>query len=119
MNLYHDLSSSDYNFTSETGDFSNRFEIVFQPTTLSIDEAISSNNLTIIDMPDGSVKFKVGDNHIISSIEIIDLLGRSLYNLEGSSSEGVYFLPQLSQSAYVAKVTLGNGQTLTKKAVKQ
>ncbi|MEZ4976402.1 MAG: choice-of-anchor D domain-containing protein [Flavobacteriaceae bacterium] len=120
LNLYHNLSASDYSFTSEAGEFNARFEIVFQDNSLSVDTPLlPSDGLTIVDMPDGSVKFKVGSAYTISRVEIIDLLGRSLYDLNGSHSEETYFLPQLSQSAYIAKVTLSNGQLVVKKAVKR
>lgn len=120
LNLYHDISASDYNFTSAVGEFNDRFEIVFQTNLLSVDNPLlTPDGLTIVDMNDGSVKFIVGGTHTISKVEILDLLGRSLYNLDGSHSEEIYYLPQLSQSTYIARVTLSNGQLLTKKAVKR
>lgn len=120
LNLYHDLSASDYSFVSQTGTFNNRFEVVFQNQTLSdggID--LQPNDLSIIELNNGQVKFIVGHNLTIESVEIFDMQGRILYNLSGSNGIEIYNLSHLSQAAYIAKVTLSNGQTITKRAVKR
>ncbi|MCB0434133.1 MAG: hypothetical protein KDD18_14490, partial [Mangrovimonas sp.] len=47
LNLYHNLSASDYSFTSEAGEFNARFEIVFQDNSLSVDTPLlPSDGLT-------------------------------------------------------------------------
>jgi len=119
LNIYHDLNASDYTFTSETGEFNDRFEIVFNPDSLSIDENELNNALSIIELQDGSVKFTVSNNLEIKNVKIYDTLGRLLYNLEGNSHTEIYNLSNLSQAAYVAQVTLSNDIVVTKKAVKR
>ena len=120
MGITHNLSASDYSFTSQNGEFNTRFEIVFRDQSLSIIEnEITPNGLSIIELPSGHVKFVVGNNLEIKSVEIIDMLGRTLYNLKGNSPSEVYELSNLSQAAYIAKVTLSNGQVITKRAVKR
>lgn len=123
-NLYnniHELSASDYTFTSETGEFNDRFEIVFRADALSIDDnIISSNELTIIELSNGDIKITVNSSDLnIINVEILDVLGRLIYNLSGNSSTEIYNLSQLSKAAYIAKVTLSNGQVISKKAIKQ
>ncbi len=119
-NSIHELSTSDYSFISETGEFNNRFEIVFTPEALSInDNIIDSSELTITELTDGNVKFKVGSQFTINQIEILDLLGRQVYLLQGNNSTEVFNLSRLSSTAYIAKVTLSNGQIINKKAIKQ
>ncbi|WP_431133389.1 lamin tail domain-containing protein [Psychroserpens mesophilus] len=120
LGTIHDLTTSDYTFSTENGNFSNRFEIVYQSEALSIGEnEINSNQLSIIELQNGSVKFSVGNNLIIDTIEIMDLLGRTLYNFKGHNSTEIFELHSLSQTAYVAKVTLSNGQTIVKRAIKR
>ncbi|MEY8849876.1 lamin tail domain-containing protein [Psychroserpens sp. XS_ASV72] len=120
-NTIHNLSQSDYAFASETGEFTDRFEIVFQPDTLStIENELGSNGLSIVELQNGNVKFSVSNGQLtIKTVEIFDMLGRSLYQLKGDSSQEVYELDLLSQSAYIAKVTLSNGQSITKRAIKR
>ncbi|RYH76051.1 choice-of-anchor D domain-containing protein [Flavobacteriaceae bacterium 144Ye] len=120
LNITHNLSETDYTFTSEAGEFNERFEIVFMPEALSIDDKdISPKDLTIIELNDNDVKFTIGANITIEHVEIIDLLGRTLYNFNGNSNSEIYNLSALSQATYLAKVTLSNGQVITKKAVKR
>nr|WP_321221130.1 choice-of-anchor D domain-containing protein [uncultured Psychroserpens sp.] len=119
MNITHDLNANDYTFTSETGEFNDRFEIVFQRETLSVESnELSPNDLTIVELGNGDVKFSVGKNITIKSVEILDVLGRTIYNLRGQNNTETYNLSQLSQATYIARVTLSNGQTITKKAMK-
>lgn len=116
----HDLTASDYNFTSTVGEFNNRFEIVFNNASLSVDKnEITSNNLSIIELENDNIMFKVGQNFTIQSIQIFDALGKEVYNFKGKNSTETFNMKDLSSSLYIAKVTLNNGQTITKKAIKK
>ncbi|MBC3845552.1 choice-of-anchor D domain-containing protein [Winogradskyella echinorum] len=120
LNITQNLTLNNYTFTSETGEFNDRFEIVFTPSALSIDDnLIDANELTIIEQANGDVLFKVSANLTITNVEIIDITGRQIYNLRGNNSTEVYNLSRLSNAAYIANVALSNGQVITKKAIKQ
>jgi hypothetical protein len=120
LNTLHNLKDSDYNFTSTVGEFNNRFEIVFDEEALSLgDQAITPNDLSIIELRNGDVQFKLSGNLAMTSIQIIDLQGRILYNLKAEGNSKAYNLSNLSQAPYLAKVTLSNGYVITKKAVKR
>lgn len=120
LDIVHDLSANPYSFTSETGEFNNRFEIVFQPEALSVTEnEISPNDVSIVELGDGDVKISVGPSLIIKNVEIIDMVGRTIYQLQGHNSVEVYNLSRLSQATYIARITLSNGQIISKKAIKR
>jgi hypothetical protein len=120
LHKVHDLTTSDYSFTSEVGEFNNRFEIMFRSEALSdTDAQLNSNKLTIIELNDGGVQMKTNSTLNIKSVKILDVLGRTLYQLKGSSTTEIYNLSNLSQSAYIAKVELSNGQIITKRAIKR
>jgi hypothetical protein len=120
LGISHNLTTSPYTFTSEVGEFNNRFEIVFTPTALSVHEQqLTANDISIIERVDGTVEFKVSKNLNISTVEILDVLGRQIYKVSGSHSTEVYNFTNLSKAAYIAKVTLSNGQVISKKAIKQ
>lgn len=119
LNTLHNLKDGDYNFTSTVGEFNERFEIVFNQEALSLgDQEITANNLSIIDLQNGTVQFKFSGNITMSSVQIIDLQGRILYNLKADSNSITYNLSNLSLAPYIAKVTLSNGTIITKKAIK-
>ncbi|WP_412559715.1 carbohydrate binding domain-containing protein [Winogradskyella sp. MIT101101] len=120
LGLVHNLSSNPYSFNSEVGEFNDRFEIVFRADALSIDDnQLDDNDLSIVEQSNGDVRFSIGKNLTITTVEILDVLGRQVYNLKGNSSVEVYDLSRLSNAAYIAKVTLSNGQVISKKAIKR
>ena len=120
LNTIHNLSTSAYSFTSETGEFNARFEILFMEETLAtVRQDIDTKELSIIELSDGRVRFSVGHDLTIQHIEILDQLGRRLYQLKGNSGIQIHELSKLSQATYLAQVTLSNGQVITKKAIKR
>ncbi|NRR93298.1 choice-of-anchor D domain-containing protein [Winogradskyella undariae] len=120
LGFTHNLTTQPYTFSLDAGTFNERFEIVFTPTTLSIDDNfINANNITITELQNGNVEFRVGNPHTIKHVDIMDVTGRIIYNLQGNNATEVYDLSKLSQAAYIAKITLANGQVISKKAIKQ
>jgi len=120
LGFIHNLNEAPYSFASATGNFNDRFELVFRDSFLSInEEELTSNNLTIIEHNNGQVQFIVPNQYEIKKIEIIDLLGRTIYNLNGNSYSETYNLSNLSQATYIAKITLSNGQVISKKGMKR
>ncbi|MFD1161440.1 T9SS sorting signal type C domain-containing protein [Hwangdonia seohaensis] len=120
LNKTHDLKVCDYSFTSEVGEFNNRFQIAFSDKALSTNAmGLNDNALKIIELANDHVNFKLSDNLKIKSVTIFDLLGRQLYNLKGANSSETYQLSKLKNTVYIAKVELSNGAVITKKAIKQ
>ncbi|MFD2726518.1 hypothetical protein [Hyunsoonleella rubra] len=118
-NKLHNLSDSDYTFTSEVGEFNERFEIVFDASALSIeDNSSESNELSIVELEGDKVQFSTSGS-TIKSVAIFDLLGRQLYDLKGTSASETYALSNLKSSIFIAKIELSNGTVITKKAIKQ
>lgn len=123
LNLYHNLSIQDYHFIIEntnTNEFNDRFEIVFKDQSLST-ETFETNtaNFTILELDNDQVVFNTNSKLSIQTISIYDLLGRNIYNFSPNMTKATYDLSQLSSAAYLAKISLSNGQTLTKKAIKR
>ncbi|MEP3837243.1 MAG: T9SS type A sorting domain-containing protein [Algibacter sp.] len=120
LNKVHNLSDSDYSFTSEVGEFNERFDILFKAdSTLSIEQnQLDANSLKIVELDNDQVQFTASKN--IASVSIFDLLGRQLYEFKGNTTSETYNVSQLSGgSIYIAKVTLSTGAIITKKALKK
>ena len=93
---------------------------MFVTEALSInDNVISANDITISELQNGEVRFSTSKKVTITNVEILDVLGRQIYNLKGNNSTETYNLSQLSKAAYIAKISLSNGQVISKKAIKQ
>jgi hypothetical protein len=120
LNTLHDLSTSDYTFTSEVGEFTNRFEIVFNAEALSTQTFnFDVDTIQISQVDDTHVSFKASNNLNIKTVSIYDLLGRQLYQLEGNQNKETYNLSNLKNAVFIAKVELSNGAFITKKAIKK
>ena len=118
LNKVHCLSTSDYTFTSDVGEFKDRFEIVFNGKALATDDFnLDDTTLMISQMDDTHIRFKASNNVTIKTVSIYDLLGRQLYELSGSNNEETYNLSNLNNFVFIAKVELSNGTILTKKAI--
>ncbi|WP_104735246.1 InlB B-repeat-containing protein [Hanstruepera ponticola] len=121
LGITHNLRTNPYSFVTEEGVFDNRFEIVFRASALSIDDLnFDSNNISIIELDNDYVRFKVHSNNLsIKNIKIIDLTGRLVYNLNGQNSSETFNLSNLGSSTYIAKITLSNNHVIHKKAIKK
>ena len=121
LNIIHDLKSSAYQFLSEGGDFADRFDIIFNESTLSNEEHTNLvDGFTITEMPDSLVKFSLSNNSLtFDKIEIYDVKGRRIYSLNGASNIEVFKLSNIKNSIFIAKAHISNGQVLTKKSIKR
>lgn len=120
LDKLHNLSDSDYTFTSEVGEFNTRFQILFTDKALSTNDIdLNDNRLTIIELDNNHVNFKTSNSLAIKTVTIYDLLGRELYNLKGETSSETYELSNLNSTIYITKVELSNGEIITKKAIKR
>ncbi|MEC3906449.1 T9SS type A sorting domain-containing protein [Tamlana sp. 2201CG12-4] len=120
LNRIHDLSSSDYTFTSDAGEFNERFEIVFQANTLTVNET-DANNTDVVNikaLDDDHIQISTSDHLKIKTVRIFDLSGRQLYKLSGIRSSETYKLPHL-HGIYIVKITLSNGDRVTQKVIKK
>lgn len=114
LNLEHDLKASNYEFTSNVGEFNNRFEIHFT-NALSMNEFVSEQNQLIVSTHQQELNFSTTKHSIIANVKIFDLLGRLLYNIDFNETSASIKTKELLNSILVAKVTLDNGRIITRK----
>jgi len=123
LNVVHSIKNSDYRFTSVDGEFNDRFEIVFSENSLSLkDIIIKPSSILIIEQPNGDVQFKLNENgniRTMKNIQIMDINGRNLYTFGTNSADETLRLSNLSNGAYIAKITLDNNSLIVKKAIKK
>jgi len=115
--IYHDLKLGDFSFTTVSGTFNNRFELRFSNAALSV------TNPTIAD---GDIKIVTDNNQIaiysplksIEKIQVFDILGKLIYN-QNNLSTTIFETSQLSiaPQMLIVKISLENGQTITKKTL--
>ena len=119
LGIIHDLKSSDYQFLSAGGDYADRFDIIFNESTLSNTEYTNLvDSFTITEMPDSLVKFSLSNSSLtFDKIEIYDVKGRRIYSLNGTSNLEVHKLSNITNSIFIVKAHISNGKVITKKAI--
>ncbi len=120
LNLFHNLSNQDYIFTSNTGEFNDRFEIVFNDNTTLSSSSIDTNKNAVSIVQNGIVDFQFSSTlKPIAAISIINLKGQVIYKLNAKTKTETYKLHQLKHTVYIAKMVLADGTVVTKKFIKK
>lgn len=114
----HNLSEQDYTFTSDTGEFNDRFEITFEILTLSTSnlDTPTTKDLNISQVSDNEFIFTI-NNATIKALSIIDLLGKEVYAIKTNSNSKRLSLDKLRGRVYIANATLDNGSVISKKFI--
>ena len=121
LNSLHELSESDYQFTSGVGEFRDRFEIVFTGEALNTDDPdLTGSDVIIYEDRFDHFNIKLPDTEAIKAVEVIDLLGRRVLQISNlNSSEHRFDASPLSQATYIIRVTASDGEMIQKKLVKR
>lgn len=121
LNTFHNLRTSDYQISLSSGQYDNRYQIVFQSQS-SILSAVEKDlnqisfyyalrkNMIVISNP-ANIEFK--------SIEVYNMLGMSCFKNEKKWQESYreYELQNLSTGTYIVKLIAENNKVLTKKII--
>lgn len=112
----HDIKSSSYSFSSESGIFNNRFEVVYQ-SQLSVDVPQISTNSIVVYKQNGNLVVNAG-NYVMSKIELYDVSGRLVYtknNIDASAT--VIGNLSIANQVLVMRITTEENGTANKKIV--
>lgn len=116
-NTIHDLRSSPYSFTANTGIYNNRFVLRYTNQTLGNDDFITIEN---------GVKIYASNNGINMNSELENIVRYEIYNVLGqtlttkknvNTNESVESSILKNNQTLIVKVTLENGQIVTKKII--
>ncbi len=119
LNKLHNLSESDYEFESQTGAFNTRFEIVFNPQTLSIQATETDKQLLISQADANQLLIETVNGDFITKFQLIDQLGR-LVNSETPQTASINIDTQhLATGIYITYIELSNGYKVSKKILKR
>lgn len=100
---------SDYTFTSETGTFNDRFEIVYTTNALNVDVPLFNANSVIVFKDGNNININAGTINI-SDVTIYDINGRKLYtqNTDGTSTSIANL--QIAQQVIIVEVNTAKGK---------
>lgn len=112
LNITHNISESAYTFETESGEFNNRFEVVYEEDETMNIEDINLNTVRIY--KNGETIMVSSKSERIISVELYDLQGRNIYRNDKVNSTHYQVNPSL-KGVLVVKVQTQDGKTFTKK----
>ena len=113
--IVHDIKDSPYQFTSENGEISNRFKIVYKDIALGNPDTPRVNQVSIISNNSLSV---LSTQITVESVEVFNTLGQLIDTYRDINSTSVILSNvRKTNSGLFLKIKLSNGQFLTKKTL--
>ncbi len=117
LNVVYDIKANPYNFTTNSGTFDNRFEIVYQSNALNTNAFNSSENTVFAYI--NNQELNIGSTiENIKNITLFDALGRSFDIQKNIYSKEVNYT-KLSPKNHliIAEIELENGIIISKKII--
>ncbi len=120
LNLYHDLKTSKYDVHLAIGEYLNRFELTFSKASESLStDDVNKNPIEVyFSNEEMNVVIHNPNSQHIESVEMINILGQSLFKFEIKSNDDYlkYNASQMSTGAYILKIETAYGK-LSKKVL--
>jgi hypothetical protein len=117
LNVIYDLKQSPYTFTTEKGTFNDRFILRYTNKTLGTADLETLENQVLVSNKNKQIKVNSAVE-IIDKVLVYDLLGRQLFKKEKVNSNELTLTNfNSSQKTLLVKVSLQNGQTVTRKVM--
>ena len=116
LNITHNIKENPYTFASEMGEFANRFEIIYQNSTLGNSATTFSENSVMVYKKENILNVNSGKVNM-KSILIFDIRGRLI--LEKNNVNSTIFSKNLKveNQVLIVKIKSENGSIVTKKII--
>lgn len=115
LGIVTDITAESYNFQSTSGEFTNRFEIVYEPqTTLGTTGATKGDIVVYRDGNDFVIKSSLVN---IQEVELYEVSGKLTRELHGNAKELRFPTSKLANGVYFLKIRLENGSVVTRKII--
>ena len=113
LNVFHNLANGAYNFTTNSVQLTNRFEVVYRQAALGTTDFESNDAIATI----SNQSLKIVASLPVTNVAVYDLSGRlvtafKVNNQTSLSSSFIY-----AEGIYIVKITMNNGQIATTKLV--
>lgn len=116
-NIVFDLKNGNYSFYTLDGTFNNRFILRYTNKTLATYSSETAEKQVFVSNKNKQIKI-TSKVESIDKVLVYDLLGRKIYQKSNVNTNELNILNLASsQQTMLAKVTLKNGQTVTKKII--
>lgn len=114
-NTLTDLSQGSYNFTSNAGENTGRFEILYEPEAVLTTQNVVKENLQIY--KDGGDFIILAQIKKISDLDVVDAVGRLIYTIKPNKLKVSIPADLLVNGIYILRINQG-GTITTKKVIR-
>lgn len=109
------LSAGNYNFSTASGVFNNRFEIVYEAPLATIQPVFDANNV-ILYKQNNNLVINTGKS-VMATVKIYDIRGRLLIEKNNINASETRIETDNTDQVLIVKITSDNEVTVTKKVV--
>ncbi|WNM19081.1 fibronectin type III domain-containing protein [Flavobacterium capsici] len=115
LNITHDIKTSPYQFTSQSGIINDRFKIVYQQNSLGINDLSINNNIKVITNDEVAVS---SSNLQMDSIIVFNVLGQKI-NTYNNINNNYFTLNNLrkNNTTLLLKIKLNTGEIIIRKVL--
>jgi hypothetical protein len=115
LNVIHNLNESNYDFTTTTGTFDDRFEIQFTDGTLSVNSPTDASNAIVV-YKNSETIFINSSNLTMSEVKLFDIRGRLITAKQDILASEVSFANlNVANQMILVQITTTDGLVVTKK----
>ena len=114
-NFIHNLKTGPYTFVSETGTFTDRFEVVYENPLSTSDPKFNQNNVLVYKQ-NQEVIINTGKVQM-SNVKIYDVRGRLLVTKSNINASQVKMYTGTTQQVLIVKITSDKNDVVTKKVI--
>jgi hypothetical protein len=116
--VVHNLSAGGYTFTSASGTFDARFEIIYQATSLTVSTpTFNESQVVIYKTPINEISINTG-NVVMSKVKVFDIRGRFLQEQKDINATQTTINVGLVNEVLLVQISSEDGVVVTKKVVR-
>ena len=113
----HDLTASNYTFTSQAGTFNNRFEVVYQSALNTDNPTFNANQVIVYKNEVNDFVINSG-NVVMASVKVFDIRGRLLLERKDINASQTTLTVGMANEVLLVQITSEDGVVVTKKVVR-
>lgn len=115
-NTLHNIKNGEYTFATEAGSFDDRFEIVYNTTTLGVGTPLLEDSALVVYKNGTSLEVNAGAVKM-QSVKIYDIRGRLVAERDAVNATTASFSMTAAQQVLLVQVTSEDGKIVTKKVI--
>ena len=119
LGIEHNLNESAYSFNTLNGEFKDRFVLSLKTDSRLINPTLENELIISTNEVGQDINFSTTQLSNITNVQIYDMLGRLLHNVDFSDETTTARITSnsLKNSIFIVKATLSDGKMLTKKVI--